>query len=203
MQELLLNKHYGIVFTDEQKLLLAIIKTHNNNMSFDLDPMFNKGSFYKKLIEKPKLRFDINASINNYNAKDGDATNLNLANNSINSIILDPPFMFGTHGKTDNNVINKRYTMFDTFDDLVINYKGILKEAYRLLNKKGILVFKCQDYTDSKTTMTHCLVYNWATELGFYAKDLVILNKENKIFNPNTTQRHFRKTHSCFWVFEK
>ena len=72
-----------------------------------------------------------------------------------------------------------------------------------LCSTSGVLIFKCQDYTDSKTTMTHSLVYSWATEQGFYAKDLAILVKPNKIYNGKTTQRHLRKIHTYFWVFIK
>ena len=142
------------------------------------------------------------AKENNYDCEFGDATNLQLDNNSILSMILDPPFMFGTHGQTKNNIINKRYTMFDNFGELETCYKKILLEAKRVLKNKGLLIFKCQDYTDSKTTMTHNLVYNWAIELGFYAKDLAILVKQNKIFNGSLIQRHLRKTHSYFYIFK-
>jgi len=117
--------------------------------------------------------------------------------------MFDPPFCFGTHGKTKNNISAKRFTMFDTFYELCIMYQDSLKEFYRILKKKGILVFKCQDYTDSKTTMTHCLVYNWAVEFGFYVKDLFILINENRIWNPKLKQRHARKCHSYYFVFEK
>lgn len=199
-----MTKHIFSCFDNEQTLINALLNIHNNGNDIELDPMYNKGMFYKNTINKPRLRFDLNASINNYDALDGDATNLPLENNSISTMILDPPFMFGTHGQTKNNVINKRYTMFDTFEELETCYKGILREANRVLKKNGLLIFKCQDYTDSKTVMTHCLVYNWATELGFYAKDIAILNLPiNKIYNGNLTQRHLRKTHCYFYVFVK
>ena len=195
--------HYKSVFNNEQELIKTILEIHNNGKDIECDPMYNKGMFYKALLNKPKYRFDINATKQNYDAIDGDATNLPLATETLESIILDPPFMFGSHGQTKNNVINKRYTMFDTYEELENCYKGILKESYRVLKKNGILIFKCQDYTDSKTTMTHCKVYEWATELGFYAKDIAILVIPNKIYNGNTKQRHLRKVHSYFWVFVK
>ena len=65
------------------------------------------------------------------------------------------------------------------------------------------MIFKCQDYTDNKTTMTHCMVWDWANQFGFYAKDLAILVKPNKITNPNLIQRHLRKIHTYFFVFKK
>ncbi len=134
----------------------------------------------------------------------GDASHLPLEDGSISCMILDPPFMFGTHGQTKNNVLNKRYTMFDNFNDLKTCYIGILREAYRVLKRNGILIFKCQDYTDGKTTMTHCLVWLWAVRIGFYAKDIAILNLPiTKVYNGNLKQRHLRKTHCYFWVFKK
>jgi len=195
------KKHLGSVFYDEQELLRAVIDIHCKT-EIELDPMFNKGMFYKtRNIEIPKYKFDLDPI---EGVEKGDATNLvSIRNNQIETMILDPPFLFGIHGKTENNVCSKRYTIIPTFNDLKNLYIEIIKESQRVLKKNGILIFKCQDYTDSKTTMTHCYVYCWALANGFYAKDLCLLVKENKISNPNTKQRHFRKVHSYFWVFQK
>jgi hypothetical protein len=198
--EKLSKKHKKSVFEDEQWLLASIMDIHNNGKTFDCDPMFFKGNFYKEGIDMPKLCFDLNPQ--EYWIKKADATNLPLQKNSLDSIILDPPFMFGGHGK-QNNFYSSRTHGIMSWVELQKLYKGIIKEAYRILNKNGRLIFKCQDYTDNKTTMTHCLVYNWAIEQGFYAKDLAILVKPNKVTNPNTKQRHLRKIHTYFWVFIK
>lgn len=195
------KKHQKSVFDDEQMLLASLIDIHLNGNKIQCDPMFFKGNFYKDGIDLPNLCFDLNPQENWI--KQADATNLPIENNSLDNIILDPPFLFGIHGKAGEYYSSKTHTIFKDFVELKKLYIGILSEANRVLKKKGILIFKCQDYTDSKTTMTHCLVYNWATELGFYAKDLAILVKPNKITNPNTTQRHLRKIHTYFWVFIK
>jgi len=197
------NKHYGSVFyNNEQELINILLKLHCKT-DIELDPMYNKGMFYKSgIIKEPKYCFDLMPQTNN--CVYGDATNLiKIKSNSINTMILDPPFLFGVHGKTKNNVCSKRYTIIDNWNSLEILYKGILKEANRVLKNNGILIFKCQDYTDSKTTMTHCFVWKWAIENGFYPKDLAIFVKENKIYNSNTIQRHLRKKHSYFFVFKK
>ena len=89
------------------------------------------------------------------------------------------------------------------FEELEKHYIGTLKEAYRILKNKGILIFKCQDFTDSKTTLTHCFVNKWANQIGFYSKDLFILLSKGAIANKNLTQRHARKYHSYFFVFRK
>ena len=194
-------KHYKSVFTNEQELLKALIDIHLNGMSIHCDPMYFKGNFYKDGIAKPFYRFDINPPEGVDCAK-GDARNLPFEDNHLNNIILDPPFMFGGHGRQTEYYSSKTHGIL-SWEELEELYRDILKEAYRVLKKKGVLIFKCQDYTDSKTTMTHALVYNWATEMGFYAKDIAILVKPNKVYNPNTVQRHLRKIHTYFWVFIK
>ena len=195
-----MGKHYKSVFENEQDLLKSLIDIHLKK-DIECDPMSFKGNFYKGEINKPKYMFDINPQI--LGVEKADATNLPLKDESLNNIILDPPFLFGVHGKTESYYSSKTHTMFENFSQLEKMYKGILSEAYRTLKKKGICIFKCQDYTDSQTTMTHALVYQWALKQGFYAKDIAILVKPSKVYNGNTTQRHLRKTHTYFWVFEK
>lgn len=198
-------KHIFSFFDNEQECIKSLLNIHNDGKDIDLDPMYNHGMFYKSLLNKPKYRFDLNAEQNGYDAENGDATNLPLENNSVHCMILDPPFMFEKRNREQKNVVQKQYTMFHNgFEELKECYLGIIKEAYRVLDKKGILIFKCQDYTDGKTTMTHCFVWQWAIENGFYAKDIAILNlPKTKIYNGNLRQKHLRKTHCYFWVFEK
>lgn len=191
---------YFSIFENEQELLKAILDL-NNIVQIDLDPMYFKGNFYKE-INKPKYISDLNPQNNEIDKQD--ATNLPYINNSLDSIILDPPFMFGIHGKTKEYYSSGTHGILKDFNELELLYKNILKEAHRILKKDGILIFKCQDFTDSKTTLVHCNVYNWANEIGFYAKDLAILSlKKGKVYNSNLKQRHLRKIHSYFFVFKK
>lgn len=194
-----MGKHYKSVFDNEQELLKALIDIHFSGKPIELDPMYFKGNFYKE-IEPPLHRFDINPQVDG--VEKADAQHLPLGSESISRMILDPPFMFGGHGKQAGYYSSRTHGML-SWPELQELYKGILDEAYRILKTKGVLIFKCQDYTDSNTTMTHAHVYNWATQRGFYAKDLAILVKPNKIYNGNTTQRHLRKIHTYFWVLVK
>ena len=184
---------------NQDEIFQGIIQLYCPN-GFELDPTYSKGIFYKN-IKQPSYKFDLNPQMKD--VKQADCRKLPIKSNSINSIMFDPPFCFGVHGKTKQNISAKRFTMFQDFDALKDMYQNSLKEFYRILKSKGILIFKCQDYTDSKTTMTHCFVYNWAIEQGFYAKDIFILLTNCRIYNPNLKQRHSRKYHSYFWIFEK
>jgi len=194
------SKVISSICNNDEECLSNILKLIGKN-NFDLDPTYSRGNFYKQIPEV-KYKFDLTPQKDD--VLQADCRKIPLPNNSIESIVFDPPFMFGTHGQTKNNIMNKRFTMFDKWQELVDMYRGGLKEFYRLLKKGGYLIFKCQDYTDSKTTMTHCLVYNWAIEQGFYAQDLFILIcKSGRIYNPNLIQRHARKFHSYYWLFKK
>ena len=194
-------KHYKSVFENEQELLKAIIDIHLEGKDIECDPMYFKGNFYKDGVNRPKYIFDINPQV--AECRKADAMFLSLDDKSLNSIILDPPFLFGIHGKTKNYYSAKTHTIFKDLKELKTIYWCIIQEAGRVLKKKGILIFKCQDYTDSKTTMTHTIVKEYADTEEFYAKDLAILVKPNKIYNPNTIQRHLRKIHTYFWIFQK
>jgi len=188
------------VYNNEQELLKAIITLHCPS-GIELDPMYFKGNFYKEIPE-PYFKFDISPL--KFGVDRADARNLPLGDGDVNSIILDPPFMFGNHGKQKQYYCSATHGIFKSFLELEGLYKGIIKEAYRVLCKSGVLIFKCQDYTDSKSTMTHCFVWQWAKEASFYPKDLAILYLEKgKVYNSKLTQRHFRKMHSYFWVFMK
>lgn len=191
-----MKKHYHSVFFDEQKLLKAVLEIHIKKDTFDCDPMYYKGGFYKT-IPKPKIISDIRGDELGVNKIDFLNDN-SIPDESLESIILDPPFVIANRkSQLKSNTINFGYYL--SVDDLIDNYGEMLRKSYKLLKNKGICIFKCQDYTDSVTIMTHVTVAVLACRLGYYVKDLAILvNKKNKISNNKLTQRHFRKIHTYF-----
>lgn len=100
--------------------------------------------------------------------------------------MFDPPFL-ATTGKslsedTKSNKINKRFGVYPSEQDLHQFYIDSMRESYRLLKNKGILIFKCQDKISSgKQYMSHVFIMNEAVKIGFYPKDLFILLAKNRI----------------------
>jgi len=190
------------VQNSDRNILWSIRKLYLDGRNFDLDPCYSTGKFYEDL-ERPFYKLDKDPQGDEV-VKNDILNGIPYTDNSIRGIVFDPPFMFGKHGKTDENIMTQRFTMFDNWNDLEKLYKKSLSEFYRVLVRGGIVAFKCQDYTDSKTTLTHCFVHKWAIEKGFDIKDLfVMVFKGGRIWNSNLVQRHARKYHSYWLVLEK
>ena len=186
----------------DRDVLSAIRQLFLNGENFDLDPCYSTGKFYEDL-ERPLYKLDKKPQSDGVNQNDI-MNGLPYSANTLKSIVFDPPFMFGTHGQTKNNIMTKRFTMFDSWAELENMYKKSLEQFYIVLKVGGIVAFKCQDYTDSRTTLTHCFVHNWALEQGFKVEDLFIMVfKGGRIWNSNLTQKHARKYHSYWLVLKK
>lgn len=192
----------------QDEIIRNIIKLHCKNGKIDVDPTYSKGNFYKNGIEEPLYKFDL------YPQKEGvikaNAENLPLENESVNTIMFDPPFL-ATKGKSltkndKNNYINKRFGVYSSEVELHQFYVNAMKEFYRILKDKGILIFKCQDKISGGVQyLSHVFIINEAVKIGFYPKDLFILLTKSRIVAnwQLKNQKNARKFHSYFIVFEK
>lgn len=177
---------------------------------FDADLTYGNGAFYKD-IEKPKYRMDIDEGL-------GDLTDIcssvdtPFRDGTLNSLMFDPPFLTYVRAARDGNgnmVMAKRFGGYWRYDELESHYKSTLIESARILNKKGIMVFKCQDIIHNhKMHCTHVNVINWASE-NFRLKDLFILPAKSRMAIPQQKgaakkqQKHARIFHSYFLVLER
>jgi hypothetical protein len=189
---------------DEQQIIRDILLLHGNGNYIDCDPTYSKGNFYKKGLPIPRYIFDKYPQSDN--VLQAESNNLPLANETCNIIMFDPPFVMsrqGYNGEKCSGIISNRFTSFRSWKDLKIMYSSSLKEFFRILKPNGIVIFKCQDAVDAGNIFTHCWVMQQAVELGFYPKDLFILLSKHRIVDKSKQQRHARKYHSYFWVFQK
>jgi hypothetical protein len=191
------------ISSSEDEILLGIMQLHNAGQPFECDVTFSIGGLYRNGVPEPRLKFDIAPQRDD--VKQADVRCLPLVGESLSSLVCDLPFMFNPHGTAKaKNAAAVRFMMFDNWGDLVATYKGALQEFRRVLRTGGIVAFKTQDYTDNRTTMTHCLVYQWAVEAGFYVKDFFVRFRDyGPAYNPVLRQRHARKFHSYWFVLEK
>lgn len=184
---------------NQDDIILNIMKLHMNNQPFDCDPTFSKGVFYRNLPE-PRLKFDLHPQ--REDVVQADSRNLPIKNNELNSIMFDPPFL-AKSGK--GSKIKDRFGDYPTMNALWEFYADSLREFHRILRTHGVLVFKCQDTVNSgKNYLTHVEIVNMAHDIGFHTKDIFILLAKHRMPQWNMKQqRHARKYHSYFLVFEK
>lgn len=197
-------------FSYSQEEILANILHLNGIKVFDADLTYGNGNFYKGQIPPPTHKFDIDPQVEGVAKADSGA--LPLGDAEIFSAVFDPPFLTyvraGRNGN-GNMAMAKRYAGYWRYDELEEHYKSTLNEAHRVLDKKGILVFKCQDIIHNhKMHPTHINVVNWSAG-KFRLKDLFVLAAKSRMPIPQAKgtkkkqQKHARVFHSYFLVLEK
>ncbi len=191
---------------NQTEIIENILELHVPQGFIDVDPTYSKGLFYKN-IKEPSLKFDINPQFNGIIK--ANAINLPLKNNSQNCIMFDPPFLATTgpslKKSNESNKMAKRFGTFKTEIELHAFYNKSLKEFYRILKPNGILIFKCQDKVSSgKQYFTHNIIMMQALNHGYYIKDMFVLLAKNRLVAKwQKNQKHARKFHSYFLVFQK
>lgn len=193
-----------IVFTfsfDQDKIIRDILRLYNNGNPFHVDCTYSKGVFYKKLPQ-PLLKFDL--APQHPDVTEASADNLPLEEGSVHSIMFDPPFM-PTKSPNNPGKIKQRFTAFNSVEEMWDLYRGAMKEFWRVLIPGGIVVVKCQDTVSSgENFFSHYEIEKYAREMGFTQLDLFVLGSKHVLISSKwKTQRHARKNHSFFLVFQR
>ena len=191
----------------QEDIIASVLKLHSPG-GIDLDPTFSKGKFYGGKIKRPAHVFDIQPQADG--VIKACASDLPLDDESIGCTMFDPPFL-ATKGPslatpTQSNLIASRFGVYPNEGALHLFYSAALKEIYRVTKKGGTLIFKCQDKVSSgKQYFSHVYIYEQAKSAGWYARDLFVLLAKSRMIPKwhANNQKHARKYHSYFWVFQK
>lgn len=191
----------------QEDIIRDIINLHCDGQPIQCDPTYSKGVFYKNM-QHPAYKFDLYPQTPD--TVQADCTNLPLQSNLLKVMMFDPPFVVSkgpslSINKVGSNIISSRFSSFESPKLLWDFYEASLKEFYRILKDKGVLIFKCQDtVSGGKNFLSHVYIINKALEIGFYPKDLFILNAKQRLISGQIKkQQHARKFHSYFLVFTK
>ena len=198
------------VYTSNQEVITNIMHLYNIDR-FDLDCTYSRGNFWKGLPD-PIHKTDLYPHYDN--VLQADSEDLPFESDSMRAIMYDPPFVIVGSGKghkkngPKSSIIAKRFEGYGRYNDLTENYYKTLKELYRLCEKDGFVVMKCQDTVSGGVQyFSHVHVMNMALDIGFYPKDMFVLTSNVRVNAFNGTkwrkQHHARKYHSYVWVFQK
>ena len=196
----------------QKEILHNIMLLHNKGNGFECDITYSSGKFYGEdksgiVIPQPSLKMDVFPQYEDV-IKIEPLQPLPLADNSIESIVIDLPFVIAPRNlvsKKGSNVMINRFSSFYPLSEMFENYYHWIKEAYRVLKDDGILIFKTQGtITSAQQIMTP--EYSWmiATACGFYTLDQFFLVAKNRLHSGKIKkQQHARKFTSTIYVFKK
>jgi hypothetical protein len=177
------------------------------------DVTYGKGVFWRLVPEGhcEVIPSDVTTGI--------DCRALPYSDESIDAVVLDPPYMHTPGGTAHQGHQNfEQYYRNNggeaaplddpskKYHDAVLDlYYKAGKEAWRVLRDSGIFIVKCQDEVcANKQRLTHVELINEFATYGFVCEDLFVLVRNNK---PGVSrvlkQVHARKNHSYFLVFQK
>lgn len=214
---------------DQHEILYNIMQMHNGGKPFDCDMTYSIGNFYGKFnvkdskgetreieIPAPKYKYDVCPQVDGVE-KIEPLGPLPLEDNSIDSIVIDLPFVIScgpsmntpdydeNGNKVRNNLISRRFACYYPVSSLLQSYKLWISEAYRVLKPDGILTWKCQP-TISGSKMLNSPYYSrlMAQSVGFDDLDEFVLLAKNRLISGKIKQQqHARSFHSYFLVFKK
>ena len=112
------------------------------------------------------------------------------------------PLCRNTQLLVDSRYQNRQTTVGHYHRDIMELYRDGLTEAHRLLKPGGLTWCKTQDEIEShRQQWSHIEIYQIATEIGFYGRDLFVLVTGSPPIQHR--QQHARRNHSYLWIFQK
>ncbi|MCD4739478.1 MAG: site-specific DNA-methyltransferase [Anaerolineae bacterium] len=207
--KLIMSAHIG----NNDKLFPMVLRLHVPRGALVADVTYGKGVFWRNI---PKGEYRVLASDI---ATGIDCRRLPYKSNSLDCVVLDPPYMEGFYRKTGQKAGSGTHAAFRDYyssgtekqqgpkwqDAVTYFYIQAAHEAYRVLRENGVLIVKCQDAVSSnRQYLTHVELIIAYEKMRFYAKDLFVLIRYNKpAVSRIRNQVHARKNHSYFLVFVK
>lgn len=208
---------------DSSELFPKILDLHIENGSRIADVTHGSGVFWQDIDLDSRGMELVTADITP-KTEDlsyiGDCRAVPLQDDSLDCMILDPPYTEGFYRRNKNHMaghgshesFRDTYSGIREYEGSGKYHEGVLhtyfeggKEAKRVLRDDGTLIIKIMDEVSSNTQeLAHIQVTNfYERELDFYTKDLFIqVRKERPTVVGMNQQVHARKNHSYFLVYD-
>lgn len=118
---------------DNYTIIRNILLLHNRGEMIDVDMTYNKGKFWEGFDSRPKHKFDLHPQLEE--VIEADCGSLPLENKSVNSVMLDLPFLVDKYNTSA--LMAQKFSKFCSIEELLdTNRRGIC-EGYRILKRGG------------------------------------------------------------------
>lgn len=207
---------------NQHVIIKNIVDLHLGGNPIECDMTYSKGAFYGDFrvkdkdevinihIEQPRLKFDV-YPLSDDVQKIEPLRPLPLDDESISSLMIDLPFVvYAPDPKMENiaessSIIFRRFSGFYPVTELYKAYYFWIREAFRVLKRDGVLIFKTQNTISGGINHnTEFFSFMVAERLGFVTEDTFVLGAKSRIISAKVKkQQHARKFTSTFFVFKK
>ena len=201
------NEMIKSVSDSNYQILKDIQTLYLNGNDYECDLTFSLGKMYKKskteFLNPPKLKYDKFPMSDDIHQLDDFLTE--VEDNSLESIVCDPPFIVRPSNKGKASMIKERFESYSSVKDFEDSQDKLLMGGGKKLKINGILVYKIQNSKmfNQKQLLAQNYVINKATELGFELIDEFIKINKTPLPIKGDIQHCSRKVHSYFLVFRK
>ena len=208
---------------DSSELFPKILDLHVEDGARIADCIHGRGVFWRNVdLEKRDFTLYTSDIVQKTDSLTmlGDCRALPLQKNSLDCMVLDPPYAEGYYrrnreqlaGNGSYESFRQAYSNEQEYDGAGKYHQAVLHsyfeggwEAKRVLNDDGTLIIKIMDEVSANgQELAHIQVTNfYKRKLDFYSRDLFIqMRNERPTVCGMHEQVHARKNHSYFLVFE-
>lgn len=192
---------YVSVYSTDAEILQAMSAIHLKGRWFEADITYSKGVFYHSLPQPLLYKSDLHPRSDDVICADSRVLSY-IPDNSLQSVIFDPPFLFRNRNTQNTDKISARFSCFQSYEEMIEMYRASMKTIHCKLKRNGYLFFKCQDMSDGKFYCTHNQIINDSAEIGFVLRDILIKQRNFKLQADSRQQNFAAKVH-CFWLVLK
>jgi SAM-dependent methyltransferase len=171
-----------------------------------LDATINTGRFWVGSARKV-IGLDINPKFHPQVAADN--RRLPFKDRCFDVVVYDPPHI-PNQGRDRSKDFNTRFGLVlkssaENGYNFTHLYPPFVRESYRVLRSKGLLLCKIADYIHNhRYQWAHVEVMRAAVDAGFCACDCIVKIRKGPIMDPKWKLAHHARRQHCYWlVFRK
>lgn len=193
-----------------------ILKLYVPKGSVILDATYGRGVFWKKVNQEENdyllIKNDIDTKFIDTVSFHYDCRKLpSYWKEFFDAVAIDLPYLYVGGFRTLRYSLDAGYGNKERANKGIYGVKAVdqmhydaMREAYRVLKPKGVLILKCMDQVQSGIQVWQHVTYlNYGEEIGFRNEDLFVLMHSGMPLMRHKRQLHARRNHSYALVFRK